>query len=236
MIQGGDVLLRDGLIQQVSASGRIKVDKDVQIIDAAGRWLTPGIVDLHSHMVRSSTPSHSRSCKSTDQSTILLQGVGAAPGLSSTSDSNSHKSPIQPYLRSIDGFSTVDLSFKNSILGGVTTMQVLPGSANNIGGQAFVFKPRVIPGGSPSDMALESPFPLVTNGSTQRVGGRWRHVKFAQGENIKNRYESTRTDQGYWFRQAFEAGRKLKIKEDNWCKRGKDKCVACFRYPLMTGL
>lgn len=59
---------------------------------------------------------------------IDLQGVGAAPGLAGNSDTNSVKSPTLPYLRSIDGFSTTDAAFANSIAGGITSMQVLPGS------------------------------------------------------------------------------------------------------------
>ena len=48
-------------------------------------------------------------------------------------DTNSHKAPILPWLRSIDGLNTHDASYKLAIAGGVTTVQVLPGSANNIG-------------------------------------------------------------------------------------------------------
>lgn len=42
-------------------------------------------------------------------------------------------------------------------------------------------------------------------------------------------------DQGHWFRQAYEAGRKQMVKEDAWCAKGKDKCV--FSVPsLMTSI
>jgi hypothetical protein len=47
-----------------------------------------------------------------------------------------------PYLRSLDGFNTHDLAQTLSMAGGITSMLVLPGSANNIGGQAFMMKPR----------------------------------------------------------------------------------------------
>ena len=76
-------------------------------------------VDLHSHL-----------------------GVDAAPGLRGADDTNSIKSPIMPYLRSLDGFNTHDLAQGLTMAGGVTSMLVLPGSANNIGGQAFMMKPR----------------------------------------------------------------------------------------------
>lgn len=48
--------------------------------------------------------------------------------MAGNADGNSVKSPILPYLRSIDGFSTTDAAFANSIAGGITSMQVLPGS------------------------------------------------------------------------------------------------------------
>jgi hypothetical protein len=52
-------------------------------------------------------------------------------------DGNSHNAPILPWLRSIDGLNTHDAAYELAIAGGVTTAQILPGSANNIG-QAFV--------------------------------------------------------------------------------------------------
>lgn len=62
VIEGGDVLLQDGLVKQVSRkTGKIEVGKNVEVIDVAGKWVTPGIVDLHSHMVRvrsASSPSN----------------------------------------------------------------------------------------------------------------------------------------------------------------------------------
>jgi dihydroorotase len=43
----GDLLIVDGHIAAVG--GKLRVD-DVQVIDVAGRWVTPGFVDLHSHL------------------------------------------------------------------------------------------------------------------------------------------------------------------------------------------
>lgn len=68
------------------------------------------IVDMHSHL-----------------------GVDSAPALNGASDGNSHKGPILPWLRSIDGINTHDDAYRLSISGGVTTSLVLPGSANAIG-------------------------------------------------------------------------------------------------------
>ena len=68
------------------------------------------IVDLHSHL-----------------------GDDPSPALEGTSDGNSFKGTIQPWLRALDGLNTHDESYTLSIAGGVTTALVLPGSANAIG-------------------------------------------------------------------------------------------------------
>ena len=52
--------------------------------------------------------------------------------LQGASDDNSHKAPILPWLRSVDALNTHDAAYELAIAGGVTTTQILPGSANNI--------------------------------------------------------------------------------------------------------
>jgi hypothetical protein len=56
----------------------------------------------------------------------MTENIGA-------NDVNSKYGPILPWLRSIDGFNTHDDSFELAMAGGVTSAQVLPGSANAIG-------------------------------------------------------------------------------------------------------
>ena len=98
-------------------------------------------------------------------------GVDAAPGLSGASDTNSVAKPILPYLRSLDGINTHDLSYKRSVSGGVTTSLILPGSANNVGGQAFVIKLRPTAEKTPESLVLEMPYHIPTpNRSVQAAG------------------------------------------------------------------
>lgn len=102
----------------------------LDVHDLQGAWVTPGLVDLHSHIGVESAPSLGG--RRTFQNVIynlssLLKVVSGAV------DGNSHKGPILPWLRSIDGLNTHDDAYNLSIAGGVTTAQVLPGSANNIG-------------------------------------------------------------------------------------------------------
>lgn len=92
VIHGAGVWLQDGVIRRIgkgddefqeliAATGKSKFDE----VELHGAWLTPGIVDVHSHLA-----------------------VDAAPGLEGSSDTNSWKSPILPFLRSLDAFNTHD--------------------------------------------------------------------------------------------------------------------------------
>lgn len=119
ILKNTDILLHQGLIQRVGHLGAgVELeaflapayrDKLVKI-DAKGAWVTPGIVDVHSHA-----------------------GVGSAPELSGANDGNSDNGNIQPWLRSVDGINTHDDAYQLGIAGGVTTALVLPGSADAIG-------------------------------------------------------------------------------------------------------
>ncbi len=57
----------------------------------------------------------------------------SAPFANGAFDVNSPNGPILPWLRSIDAFNTHDEALQLAIAGGVTTVQVLPGSGNAIG-------------------------------------------------------------------------------------------------------
>lgn len=126
VLYNAEVYMSGGVVKHIGTNGSLedmlKGKKEVEEVDLKGAWVTPGIVDMHSHM-----------------------GVDASPALRGADDTNSLKSAILPWLRSLDGFNTHDLAFNNSIAGGITTMMILPGSAGNIGGQAFTVSsiPRI---------------------------------------------------------------------------------------------
>ncbi|WRT68226.1 uncharacterized protein IL334_005202 [Kwoniella shivajii] len=201
VLYGVDILIENGLIRKIGKSKDIllslKERKDaVEEVELNGSWVTPGIVDLHSHM-----------------------GVDAAPETFGSEDTNSVKQSVMPFLRSLDGFNTHDLAFNLSISGGITTMLVLPGSADSIGGQAFPFKPRWTAENTPQSMLVE-PAWKIDNGTWARTHS-WRHIKHACGENPKRVYSQTRMDNAYDFRQAYTHGKELKDKQDRWCTSPK---------------
>ncbi|CAK5272816.1 unnamed protein product [Mycena citricolor] len=194
----GDILLDKGIIKKIGKVDAKAYGSDLDVVDAQGAWVTPGIVDLHSHL-----------------------GVDSAPALSGASDTNSHKGLAMPWLRSLDGLNTHDDAYLLSMSGGVTTANVLPGSANAIGGQAFTIKLRPTAERSSSAMLLEPPFTL--NGSyvdpSQRP--RWRQMKHACGENPSRVYSGTRMDTQWAFRQAYNTARLVKEKQDAFCAKAE---------------
>ncbi|KAG2142813.1 uncharacterized protein EDB93DRAFT_1338417 [Suillus bovinus] len=200
----GDLLLHRGLIKaigDVTLSMIRQVEsknRKLEVVDAHGAWVTPGIVDLHSHI-----------------------GVGSVPELNGARDTNSRKAPILPWLRSIDGLNTHDASYELAIAGGVTTAQILPGSANNIGGQAFIIKLRPTAERSPSSMLLEPPYTLNGSHFDHSLTPRWRHMKHACGENPSRVYGMTRLDSGWNFRAAYDSARKLRDAQDAFCAKAE---------------
>ncbi|KAJ7600764.1 carbohydrate esterase family 9 protein [Mycena floridula] len=192
----GDILLHNGIIKGV---GRIqasaKFGSELVTVDAAGRWVTPGLVDLHSHL-----------------------GVDSSPALRGASDTNSFHGITQPWLRSLDGLNTHDDAYRLSISGGLTTAVVLPGSANAIGGQAFAIKLRPTPEKTSSAMLLEPPHSLLINDTSGPHPMRWRQMKQATGENPSRQYAGTRMDTIWAFRKAYETARQLKEKQDSYCE------------------
>ncbi|KAJ6607174.1 hypothetical protein B0H10DRAFT_2073018 [Mycena sp. CBHHK59/15] len=189
----GDVLLDKGVIVAVGYIPRhLTLLEDLNVIDAGGKWISPGLIDAHSHL-----------------------GVYSAPALNGASDGNSRNAPILPWLRSIDGLNTHDDAYRLAIAGGVTTAQILPGSANNIGGQAFLIKLRPTAERSASAMILEPPLTLFLNNTDSRP--KYRHMKHACGENPDRVYGQTRMDGAWNFRNAYNEALKIKNAQDSFC-------------------
>ena len=101
---GYDLLVADGKIIEV---GQALSNSGVKVIDASGRWITPGIFDIHSHM-----------------------GVYSAPGVSTSSDGNEATAPVTAEVWAEHSVWTQDPQFALALKGGVTSFHVLPGSAN----------------------------------------------------------------------------------------------------------
>lgn len=147
-IENGQLLLSDGKVEQIGdATAKIDAD-DATIIDARGRWVTPGLIDVHSHL-----------------------GVYASPGIKAHSDGNEATAPTTAQVWAEHSVWPQDPGFNRARAGGVTSMQILPGSANLIGGRSVTLK------NIPSITYQGMKFPAAPHG-----------MKMACGENPKRVY------------------------------------------------
>ncbi|EGN99897.1 hypothetical protein SERLA73DRAFT_72673 [Serpula lacrymans var. lacrymans S7.3] len=195
----GDLLLDKGLIQFVGQARDVlgKYEGlDLTTVDLSGAWVTPGIIDIHSHI-----------------------GAHSSPLLDGAYDINSYKGLVQPWLRILDGLNTHDDSYKLSISGGVTTSVILPGSVNSIGGQAFAIKLRPTEANTPGSMLLEPPYSINGSHVDPLSPPRWRQMKHACGENPSHAYSGTRMDTIWAFREGYEHARKIKEAQDEYCSK-----------------
>ncbi|KAJ8118697.1 hypothetical protein OPT61_g384 [Boeremia exigua] len=191
-----DVFTDKGLIISVKPS--IKLDdlpRDTEVFDARGRQLTAGIVDMHSH--------------------AGLESVGNLQ-----SDDNEMSTDITPYVRSLDGIDPLQPEFEYIKSGGVTTSLILPGSGNNIGGEAFVVKFAVGPKNGRNEVSQQDLFADPDRN--------WRYLKMACGENPKRVYGRvgksgpfSRLGEAWEFRHAFEQARAYVQEQDDWCAKAE---------------
>jgi imidazolonepropionase-like amidohydrolase len=178
-IDKGDILIKDGKIAAVGPN--LKAPGEAQVIDATGQFVSPGIIDCHSH--------------------IAIDG-----------NVNEGSVSVSSMVNIADVLNSDDISIYRDLAGGVTTANILHGSANSIGGQTIVIKLRW--GQPTSKLPFEGALP---------------GIKFALGENPKRsnfrttgvpeRYPVTRMGVEETIRSAFTEARNYKKSWDDYNKR-----------------
>ena len=165
-IDNGMVYFADGKIAAVGES--LDIPAGATVIDGTGKWVTPGIIDVHSHL-----------------------GVYPNPSTHSHSDGNEMVKPVTANVWAEHSVWPQDPGFGRALAGGVTALQILPGSANLFGGRSVVLK------NVPDRTMQEMKFPDAPYG-----------LKMACGENPKRVYgkkggPSTRMGNVAGYRQAW---------------------------------
>lgn len=114
-IENGDVLIKEGKIAAIGTD--IEQTSQMTVINGKGLHLLPGFIDAHTHLG------------------LYDEGTGWAGN-----DANETIEATTPHIRAIDGVYPLDIGFKDAVKYGVTTVHVMPGSANVIGGTTSVIK------------------------------------------------------------------------------------------------
>ena len=178
-LDDADILLVNGKVMQV---GKNLSAEQAKVIDMAGKWITPGIIDVHSHL-----------------------GVYPNPQVESHSDGNEMTSPNTSEVWAEHSVWPQDPAFEAARAGGVTTLQILPGSANLFGGRGVTL--RNVPSHTMQGMKFaDAPYGL----------------KMACGENPKRVYgsrkvlPSTRMGNVAGYRTAWLAATEYKREWDKY--------------------
>ena len=175
-LENSDLLIQNGKIAQIGKN--LSAPAGARIVDATGKYLMPGIIDPHSHMMADAINEGSLS--------------------------------VTSMARIRDVLNPTAVNIYRALAGGVTTINVLHGSANTIGGQNATVKLKY---GRPADQML---FPGAPPG-----------IKFALGENVtqknrtvlpgqQRRYPATRMGQEEVLRDAFIRAQDYKRSWDDY--------------------
>ena len=185
-IENGVVIVTDGKIAAVGDAST-PVPGGHRVVDARGRFVTPGIIDVHSHL-----------------------GVYPSPGVQGMSDGNEATNPNTAQVWAEHSVWPQDPGFNTARAGGVTTLHILPGSANLFGGRGVTLRN----------------IPSVTMQGMKLPGAPYT-VKMACGENPSRVYggrnSSPATGMGNMagYRAAFISARDYKEKWDKWRETGE---------------
>ena len=201
-LEGADVLLRDG---KVEAIGRGLQAGDAAVVDATGRWVTPGLIDVHSHL-----------------------GVYPSPGMVAHQDGNELIDPVTAGVWAEHGIWPQDPGFAAALAGGITTQLILPGSGNLIGGRGVTIK------NVPATTYQAMKFPGARHGLKMACGENPKRVYGTQGRAPQTRmgnvagYRQAFADAQDYIRGREKYERELAAWEKKQGKgkgkgRGKDK-------------
>ena len=182
-VDGGSVLLVDG---RIAAVGRgLEAPAGARRVDGAGRWVTPGIIDVHSHL-----------------------GVYPSPGADAHSDGNEATDPVTAEVWAEHSVWPQDPGFLTALAGGVTAMQVLPGSANLIGGRSVTLK------NVPSRTVQGMKLPGAPYGLKMACGENPKRVYGNRGRAPSTRMGNVAGYRAAWIEAAFYAEEWRRWEED----------------------
>jgi imidazolonepropionase-like amidohydrolase len=189
-IEDGAVVFAEGKLVAVGRNAEVTSPPGAEEVDGTGLYVTPGIIDAHSHL-----------------------GVYASPDTTSTNDGNEMTSPVTAEVSAEHSYWPQDPGLRRAVAGGITSLLVLPGSANLIGGRGFPVKLHF------GRTAAEVRFPGAKDGLKMACGENPRRVYgFAQ-----RRAPATRMGNAAGYRQAFAKAKEYGERWEAWEKKRAKK-------------
>ncbi|MEO0266258.1 MAG: amidohydrolase [candidate division WOR-3 bacterium] len=186
-LKGGFIVIKNGKI--IDVKERMEIPRNALLLDASDRFIYPGFIDVHTH------------------TGLWEEGVNIEG-----SDGNEATDPVTPHVRALDGVNFHDDGFKEAISSGLTTLNIMPGSANVIGGQGVAVK-------------------TIGEVLLQPSG-----IKMALGENPKRVYASQKKTPSTRLGNAAIMRKALQDALNYLKKKKKDKNVFDFRLEPLAGL
>lgn len=169
----GVIFMAGGQIQSVGGPDTA-IPADVLVFDGAGKYVTPGVIDIHSHL-----------------------GVYPTPSVDAHSDGNEATDPTTPEVWAEHSVWPQDPGFTRALVnGGVTTLQILPGSANLIGGRSVTLR------NVPSITAQGMKFPGAPYGMKMACGENPKRVYGGRGRMPSTRMGNFAVNRAMWIKAA----------------------------------
>lgn len=162
-----DVLVVGGRVAAVGTA--LAAPAGARVVDAHGRFLTPGIIDIHSHL-----------------------GVYPTPSVEAHADGNEMTSPVTANVWAEHSIWPQDPGFEAALAGGVTALQILPGSGNLIGGRSVIVK------NVPAVTYQGMKFPGAPQGLKMACGENPKRVYGAKGTLPSTRMGNVAADRAQW--------------------------------------
>jgi imidazolonepropionase-like amidohydrolase len=184
----GVVVLADGKVQAVGGADT-PIPAGATRVDARGKWVTPGVIDIHSHL-----------------------GDYPSPAVEAHSDGNEATGPVKPDVWAEHSVWPQDPGFTRALMnGGVTTLEILPGSANLFGGRSVVLK------NVPARTVQGMKFPGAPYGLKMACGENPKRVYGSRNQSPATRMGNIAVDRETWARAA-----EYKRKWDKYERDGGD--------------
>ena len=200
-----DVLLSDGNIAGIGDD--LEAGDGVEVVDASGKFVTPGIIDNHSHL-----------------------GVYPSPGVAAHSDGNEISGPVTAEVWAEHALWPQDPGFTRALAGGVTSMQILPGSANLFGGRGVIVK------NVPSRTAQGMKFPDAPYTLKMACGENPKRVYGYGGGRFPGGAPYSRMGNLAGYRSSWIEAQAYKTKWDKWEEDGGDQPTRDLELDTLKGV